>query len=154
VILSHHPLFTRSNHRAQDNVQAEDLRRLLHRFQNVVLWLNGHIHMNLIQPHANRSGIAVGFWEVTTSSLVDWPCQGRLVEIFDAGSGRLAIACTMIDHDGLADPGSAVTPPELAGLHRQLAANDPFAGMASPRSGTAADRNVVLTLPAPFPLPH
>ena len=154
VILSHHPLFTLSNHRAQDNVQAEDLRRLLHRFQNVVLWLNGHIHMNLIQPHANRSGIAVGFWEVTTSSLVDWPCQGRLVEIFDAGSGRLAIACTMIDHDGLADPGAVVTPQELAGLHRQLAANDPFAGMATPRSGTAADRNVVLTLPAPFPLPR
>lgn len=154
VIVSHHPLFTLSNHRAANNVQADELRRLLHRFHNVVLWLNGHVHLNLIQPHANRSGIAVGFWEVTTSSLVDWPCQGRLVEIFDAGSGRLGIACTMIDHDGLSDPGAAVTPPELAGLHRQLAANDQFAGMGSPRAGTAADRNVVLTLPAPFPLPR
>ena len=154
VILSHHPLFTIHNHRAADGVAAEDLRRLLHRFPNVVLWLNGHVHMNLVQPRANRSGIAVGFWEVTTSSLVDWPCQGRLVELFDAGGGRLGIACTMIDHDGLADPGPAVAPEELAGLHRQLAANDPMGGASSPRAGGEGDRNVVLMLPAPFPLPR
>jgi metallophosphoesterase (TIGR03767 family) len=154
VILSHHPLFTLSNHRAPDSVDLDDLLRVLHRFPNVVLWLNGHVHMNIVQPHANRAGMSNGFWEVTTSSLVDWPGQGRVVEIFDAGSGRLVIACTMIDHDGVADPGPAVTPPELAGLHRQLAANDPLAGMGSPRAGTQADRNVLLTLPAPFELPH
>ena len=154
VILSHHPLFTIRNHRAADGVDADDLRRLLHRFPNVVLWLNGHVHMNLVQPHANRSGIAVGFWEVTTSSLVDWPCQGRLVELFDAGGGRLGIACTMVDHDGLADPGAALTPEEMAGLHRQLAANDPLAGAGSPRAGAEGDRNVVLVLPAPFALPR
>ena len=152
VILSHHPLFTLRNQRAPDSVGPEELRRLLHRFPNVVLWLNGHVHMNVVQAHANSSGPSVGFWEVTASSLVDWPCQGRVVELFDAGGGRLAIACTMIDHDGLADPGTAVTPPELAGLHRQLAANDPLAGMGTPRAGSKADRNVVLTLPAPFPL--
>ena len=153
VILSHHPLFTLRNHRSPDSVDADELRRLLHRFPNVVLWLNGHIHMNLVQPHANRGGPAIGFWEVTTSSLVDWPCQGRVVELFDAGNGRLGIGCTMIDHDGLPDPGPAITPLELAGLHRQLAANDPLAGMGTPRAGSEADRNVVLTLPAPFPLP-
>jgi len=154
VILSHHPLFMLQNHRAANRVEAAELRRLLHRFPNVVLWLNGHVHMNMVQAHANRSGLAVGFWEVTTSSLVDWPCQGRVVEIFDAGSGRLAIACTMVDHDGLADPGLAVTVPEMAGLHRQLAANDPMGGLASPRAGSPSDRNVVLALPAPFPLPR
>ena len=155
VILSHHPLFTLNNPRASDRVAGDDLRRLLHRFQNVILLLNGHVHMNLVQPHANRSGIAVGFWEVTTGSLVDWPCQGRVVEVFYAGGGRIAIACTMLDHDAPADPGTAVaTSAEMAGLHRQLAANDPMAGMSSPRAGTTADRNVVLMLPAPFPLHH
>jgi hypothetical protein len=56
----------------------------------------------------------------------------------------------MIDHDGAVDPSDALTQQEMAGLHRELAANDPLAGAASERSGTAADRNVVLTLPAPF----
>jgi metallophosphoesterase (TIGR03767 family) len=152
VIASHHPLFALRNVRMAGAVQSDELLRMLHRFANVILCLNGHIHMNLVQPHASREGSSVGFWEVTTSSMVDWPCQGRVVEIFDVGGGLLAIACTMVDHDGPADPGPALTPSEMAGLHRQLAFNDPIAGALTTRAGTSADRNVVLTLPAPFPL--
>jgi hypothetical protein len=114
------------------------LSDLLHRFSNVVLWLNGHIHANRITARRDRSG--GGFWEVTTSSLVDWPCQGRVVEIFVAGPGLLAIACTMVDHDGVG----------LAGIHRELAANVPFNGLDSRRAGDAADRNAILLLAAPF----
>jgi metallophosphoesterase (TIGR03767 family) len=150
VIASHHPLFTLRNARMAGAAQGDELLRLLHRFANVILCLNGHIHMNLVQPHANREGSSVGFWEVTTSSMVDWPCQGRVVEIFDAGGGRLAIACTMVDHDGPSNPGPALSPSEMAGLHRQLALNDPIAGAVTTRAGTSADRNVILTLPAPF----
>jgi len=153
VILSHHPLSTMRNERGPDGSGGAALLAILGRFPNVILWLNGHIHANQVRPHANRDGLSVGFWEVTTSSLVDWPCQGRLVEIFDAGGGRLGIACTMIDHDGSVDPGGALSSAEMAGLHRELAANDPLGGgSASARAGTAADRNVVLALPAPFPL--
>ena len=152
MIASHHPLFTIRNERAAGAAQADELLRLLHRFANVILCLNGHVHLNLVQPHANREGSSVGFWEVTTGSMVDWPCQGRVVEIFDAGGGRLAIACTMVDHDGPADPGPGLSPSEMAGLHRQLALNDPIGGAVTTRAGTSADRNVILTLPAPFPL--
>ena len=152
VIASHHPLFTLRNDRLAGAAPADELLRLLHRFANVILCLNGHVHLNLVQPHANREGSSVGFWEVTTGSMVDWPCQGRVVEIFDAGGGRVAIACTMVDHDGPADPGPALAPAEMAGLHRQLAFNDPIAGALTTRAGTSADRNVILTLPAPFPL--
>src|SRR5438270_2588277 len=152
VIASHHPLFTIRNERAAGAAQSDELLRLLHRFANVVLCLNGHVHLNLVQPHANREGSSVGFWAVTTGSMVDWPCQGRVVEIFDAGGGRLAIACTVVDHDGLADPGPGLSPPEMAGLHRQLELNDPIGGAVTTRAGTSADRNVILTLPAPFPL--
>ena len=137
VILSHHTFDTLSNPRGES--RAEELLHLLLRFGNVVLWLNGHIHANRVTPRrSERAG--PGFWEVTTSSIVDWPCQARLVEIFDAGSGLLAIACTMLDHDGLG----------LAGLHRELAANTPFYGFDSARHGSAADRNVILLLPKPF----
>ncbi|HET7467317.1 MAG TPA: hypothetical protein VFL29_11670 [Candidatus Dormibacteraeota bacterium] len=152
VVAAHHPLFTLRNTRQPDTAAADELLHVLHRFANVILCINGHIHMNLVQPHANREGSSVGFWEVTTSSLVDWPCQGRVIEIFDAGGGQLAIACTMVDHDGPADPGPALAPAEMAGLHRQLAFNDPIAGVVTTRAGTSADRNVILTLPAPFPL--
>ncbi len=151
VIASHHPLAAMRNERGPDGSGGAALIAVLRRFPNVILWLNGHTHTNKVRPHPNREGISVGFWEMTTSSLVDWPCQGRLVEIFDAG-GRLAIASTMIDHDGAVDPGDALTHQEMAGLHRELAANDPLAGAGSARAGTAADRNVVLTLPAPFRL--
>lgn len=152
VIASHHPIFTLRNRRAADAVDPDEVVRLVHRFPNVVLWLNGHVHMNIVQPHGNPEGTSAGFWEVTTSSLVDWPCQARVVEVFDAGAGQLAIACTMVDHDGPADPGPAITPTEMAGLHRQLAFNDPVAGVVTTRAGTEADRNVILTVPAPFPL--
>lgn len=136
VLLSHHGLDTLANPRGQQRGGA--LVELLHRFPNVVLWLNGHIHANRITPRPN--GSAGGFWEVTTSSLVDWPCQGRIVELFAAGGGLLGIACTMLDHDGEG----------LAGVHRELAANVPSNGFDSWRPGRPEDRNVILLLRAPF----
>ena len=137
VILSHHGYDTLSNPRGER--RADELLRLLLRFDNVVLWLNGHIHANRITPRTSDGG-GRGFWEVTTCSLVDWPCQARLVELFRCGQGLLGIGCTMLDHDGVG----------LAGLHRELAANVPFNDFDSWRSGSAADRNAVLLLRAPF----
>jgi metallophosphoesterase (TIGR03767 family) len=130
VVLSHHGHDTLSNPRGEQN--AETLLALLLRFPNVVLWLNGHIHANRITPRHDRGG-GPGLWEVTTSSLVDWPCQARIVELFEA-DGVLGIACTMVDHDGA----------DLAGTHRLLAANVPLNGFDSWRPGTPPDRNVIL----------
>jgi len=144
VILSHHGYDTLSNPRAER--RADALLDLLLRFRNVVLWLNGHIHANRITP---RSDQGRGFWEVTTSSLVDWPCQARLVELFYASKGLLGIACTMLDHEG-STRGPDEGPPDLAGLHRELAANVPSNGFDSWRPGTPTDRNTILLLPAPF----
>jgi metallophosphoesterase (TIGR03767 family) len=146
VVLSHHGFDSLANSRCeQRNVQ---LLGLLLRFRNVVLWLNGHIHANRITPRPDPHG-GHGFWEVTTSSVVDWPCQARLVELFDAGKGLLGIACTMLDHEG-STRGRDQQPPDLAGLHRELAANVPMNGFDSWRPGTPADRNTILLLPTPF----
>ncbi len=126
--------------------------RLVHRFPNVVLWLNGHTHTNGVRarPHPDRPG--AGFWEVTTCAVVDWPCQTRIVELVDVGEDMLALACTMVDHDSpqhltVGGPGL-----DLAALHRELAANVPWAGHDSDLAGTPADRNVVLPVRAPFAL--
>ena len=153
VILSHHPFSTLSNHRTHPpdrqrghdvpgsaHVDPSRLLETLLRFGNVVLWLNGHIHANHIRAHRDRSHKGGGFWEVTTSSVVDWPCQGRIVEIYEAGEGLLAIACTMVDHQGS----------ELGSIHRELAGNEPGAGFNSGRAGTELDRNVILPVRAPF----
>jgi metallophosphoesterase (TIGR03767 family) len=137
VVLSHHGYDWLANPRAPKS--NDEVLELLLRFRNVVLWLNGHIHANRITPRTGRHD-GHGFWEVTTSSLVDWPCQARLVELFEAGDGLLGIGCTMVDHQGS----------ELAALHRELAGNVPFNGYDSWRPGTPADRNVILLLPRPF----
>ena len=154
VILSHHPFASLTNQRPHppaaiggaddaDSTHADPGRLLatLLRFGNVVLWLNGHIHANRVRAHRDESREGGGFWEVTTSAVVDWPCQGRVVEMVGAGDGLLAIACTMVDHEGS----------ELGALHRELAGNEPGAGFGSGRAGTPLDRNVILPVRAPFP---
>jgi len=157
IIFSHHGVDTLTNTRAHtgpDSVpllNGPQLVALLHRFGNVVLWLNGHTHTNAIRPRRDPADPARGFWEVTTCAVVDWPCQTRLVELVDSG-GYLSIVCTMIDHDSPTAARSLATGDDLAALHRELAANMPFGGADSGLAGTAADRNVVLPLAAPFPL--
>jgi metallophosphoesterase (TIGR03767 family) len=137
VLLSHHGLDTLANPRAPQSADA--LLQVLHRFDNVVLWLNGHIHANRITPRPNRQ-TGGGFWEVTTSAIVDWPSQARLVELFDVDDGMMAIGCTMVDHDGL----------DLARLHRELSANVPYRGFDTWHDGGPADRNAILLLRRPF----
>jgi metallophosphoesterase (TIGR03767 family) len=146
VVLSHHGFDMLANPRAERLSDA--LLELLLRFKNVVLWLNGHIHANRISPRADPQG-AHGFWEVTTSSIVDWPCQARLVELYDASDGLIAIACTMVDHEGTIRRGAGDLP-DLAGLHRELAGNVPFNGFDSWRPGAPEDRNTILLLRKPF----
>ena len=152
VIVSHHGLDHLANPRraaGPGHLPPDQVLALLLRFPNVVLWLNGHTHASRVQARAGSSG---GFWEVTTCSLVDWPGQARLVELLDVGDDELEIACTMVDHATAANPEAAGTGAELAGLHRQLAANQPLGEFSRDLAGTPSDRNVVLRLPAPFPL--
>jgi metallophosphoesterase (TIGR03767 family) len=158
VLFSHHGTDTLTSTRAGHNgpggeplLGGADIIAALHRFPNVVLWLNGHTHLNAVRPRRDPGHPARGFWEVTTCAVVDWPCQTRLVELIDSG-GQLSIVCTMVDHDSPAAPRSLATNDDLASLHRELAANVPFLGADSGRAGTATDRNVELRMTSPFPL--
>jgi metallophosphoesterase (TIGR03767 family) len=157
VVFSHHGVGTLTNtrghagHGGDPPLGAGEILALLHRFRNVVLWLNGHTHTNAIMARYDPADPARGFWEVTTCAIVDWPCQARLVEIIDVG-GCLSIVCTMLDHDTPVSPRSLETSDDLASLHRELAANMPVIGADSYRSGLAADRNAELRIVPPFPL--
>jgi metallophosphoesterase (TIGR03767 family) len=148
VVVSHHGSGVRpSTRRHRDGSLPGAGGRILStllRFDNVVLWLNGHTHAHAIRARPDPSGRGAGLWEVTTGSLVDWPCQARLVELFPVGGGMLGIAATMIDHDAPPRPGGAETSAELAGLHRQLAANLRWAGFGTGTEGTPLDRNAIM----------
>jgi metallophosphoesterase (TIGR03767 family) len=151
------PAYARADPDGADLVGGPELVELLHRFGNVVAWINGHTHTNRVRPRVDPVDPARGFWEVTTCALVDWPCQTRLVELVDLGAGAMAITCTMVDHDsplGLYGSleGSGLNTRQLAALHRELAANMPTAGVGSRLEGLVDDRNVVLPLRAPFDL--
>jgi metallophosphoesterase (TIGR03767 family) len=151
IVFSHHGSDTLDNtHQpgadGDPSLGAAELIAILRRHPQVVLWLNGHTHTNAVRPHG-------GFWEVTTCAVADWPCQARLVELTDHG-GYLSIVATMVDHDTPLAPISLdtalYTGAELASLHRELAMNVPLGVLAL--AGQAADRNVRLRLPVPFPL--
>jgi metallophosphoesterase (TIGR03767 family) len=159
VLASHHGLTTLSNDRQlahgreedQPRVLADEVARLVHRFPNVILWLNGHRHLNEIVAHHSpwRQG---GFYEISTASIADWPSQGRLVELLANPGGTVSVLTTMVDHAGPLDPDAAAGVDRLAALHRELAANAPGAGFGSPLAGRPQDRNAELIAIAPFSL--
>lgn len=162
ILFSHHTIATMVNLRAAPGEAARHggnaVRDLLLRFPNVVLWVNGHTHINSVQPFkrvtAARPG---GFWELNTASHIDWPQQARLVEVIDNGDGTLSVFGTIIDHAGPATPPVDLTSGTLAlaSLSRELGGSDwqerarPTKG-ADGRRGTVSDRNVELVVPAPF----
>ena len=156
IVFSHHGTDTLTNTRhsgpgGEPLFSGADLLALLHRFPNVVLWLNGHTHTNAVRARRDPTGPARGFWEVTTCAIADWPCQTRVVELLNAGR-HLSIVCTMVDHDSPLAPSSLETSDDLAALHRELAANVPLGGAGSARAGAPLDRNVELLIRPPFPL--
>ena len=150
VLASHHPVHRMDNGQSDGagrRVLGAELATMLARHHSLVLWLNGHTHDTTLAAHD-------GWWEVTAPSLIDWPQQARLVELIRA-DGRLAIAATMIDHAGQAPWTGAIDDVDaLAGLSRELAANDwqwRRAPLAShPRGGRREDRNALLLLDDPL----
>lgn len=179
VLVSHHNSWTMDNTHNDDadpgsRIGGREFVRFLHRFPNVVLWINGHSHEHRVIRHRvggnsraasdrvdSRDGIGDGrdgFWEVDTASLIDFSQQGRTFELLDNSDGTISILTTVIDH---ASPPRAPrhqrgswNPTELASLSRELAVNDdrwidPVGLLGSP-----LDRNVELLLRAPFQLDH
>lgn len=163
VLFSHHTTATMDNWFAppgEGRVLGHTVPDLLLKHPNVILWVNGHTHVNGVTAHSRPPGSASpgGFFEVTTASLIDWPQQARVIELADNGDGTLSIFGAVVD---TAAPGTyrwPVTEPlGLASLSRELAGNDWQArGRPTPgvdgRRGAVTDRNVELVVPAPFPL--
>jgi metallophosphoesterase (TIGR03767 family) len=133
---------------------SDEVLELLHRFPNVIAYVNGHRHLNRVTPHTDPEGRSNGFWEITTSAQLAAPQHARIIEVTDNRDGTLSIFATLIDHAGAPEtgnPGADADVLALAALSRELSFNS-FQGTVETKVGAAADRNVELLLPAPFRL--
>jgi hypothetical protein len=101
--------------RKADQPECQDgrgLKGLLHRFPNVVAWVNGHEHNNAVRrfPYPGKVHPERGFWEINTASHVDWPQQSRLIEMsWKPGERRrdpdtIMLFGTIVDHAADPDP--------------------------------------------------
>jgi hypothetical protein len=71
----------------------------LHNYPNLLLWIAGHRHINVVtpQPAPPGKGPEYGFWEVETSSLRDFPQEFRTFEIVRNDNNTVSIFVTDVD---------------------------------------------------------
>lgn len=124
VIVAHHPT-------SDFLLGGAELEATLESCPNVVAYVCGHTHQNLVTPKTNGSS---GYWEVQTASLIDMPAEGRDIQIFDNGDGTGSIFLTCEQTE--------------LGQFLALAQGDPQLDPLAP--GGVGDRNVSLlfTIPA------
>ena len=110
------------------NKAAEDeLLATLHSYPNLILWMAGHRHVNVVtaQPnnpsdfkdHPERS-----FWEVETASLRDFPQQLRTFEIRRNSDNTISIITTDVDPAVMAGSPAAKSRGYAIGVARIFAA--------------------------------
>lgn len=167
VLTSHHPLIDLVNGYAPEGEPApalkDEVAELLGGYRNVIAWVSGHVHDHNIGFQTSTQG-DFGFWQIRTSSHMDWPQQSRVIEIGRADDGRIVIGTQVANHAGtwltrMAEVGETTDeqlnqPLHLAGISRILAANDwqRFDGSNSLESleGQPSDRNAWLWLNDPL----
>ncbi|MFI1165134.1 TIGR03767 family metallophosphoesterase [Streptomyces sp. NPDC020801] len=149
VVFSHHTSASMDNTRPDPARPGErrhggaELVALLAGHPNVLAWVNGHVHKNVITPHSVSGGHA--FWEISTASHVDYPHLARIIELVDNKDGTLSVFTTLIEsaaphRTDFAD----LSQTGLAALYRELAFNAP--GALKNLAGGAVDRNTELVL--------
>ncbi len=131
VIVSHHPL------EALDRSRLE-LQKLLLSQPHVIALVAGHSHLNDIRAVRSPSGEGRGFWQIQTSSLIDFPQQGRIIEILNNGDGTGSIQTFVFNQQVDGQLG------KNARASLASAAMEPFNG-----SGSEKDRNVLLMFRMP-----
>lgn len=78
------------------------LVHLFNQHENMVAWVYGHGHKNLITPwpSPDPERPELGFWSIQTAAAgINWPQVARTCEFIDFRNGIGGIACTMIEHN-------------------------------------------------------
>jgi len=87
-------------------VTEDELLAKLHSYPNLILWVAGHRHYNAVTPlrSPDPERPELGFWEVETSSLRDFPQQFRTFDIVRNSDDTVSIFA--IDVDPAVEEGS------------------------------------------------
>lgn len=83
-----------------NSVLTEDaLIAKLHHYPNLLLWISGHRHINNVTAFKspNPARPELGFWQVETSSLKDFPQQFRTFELVLNSDSTISIWATNVD---------------------------------------------------------
>jgi metallophosphoesterase (TIGR03768 family) len=77
----------------------EELFAKLHSYPNLILWIAGHRHLNAITAFKSPDDARpeLGFWEIETSSLRDFPQQFRTFDVVRNSDDTISIIATDVD---------------------------------------------------------
>ena len=93
------PLFSLAGWNPADPTAEEKLIAKLHEYPNLILWVAGHRHVNAItafkSPDPSRPEL--GFWQVETSALRDFPQQFRTFELVRNSDNTISIFAADVD---------------------------------------------------------
>lgn len=180
MVFSHHPDLTFAEFGmfaplVPIEVTAAELNAELASWPNVIAWVAGHTHVHRIRPFkvengtgSNGSvetpvsckgpGTCTGFWQIESASLIDYPQEQRLIEVFDNGNGSGTIRAPVLTH-GLDHPRQLaerddrcafyLTDPAAVAAAITEANLGALCAQGGVRIGTATDRNVDLMFHMP-----
>jgi len=108
IIAAHIPIATESSGSSLDeyvgwssvaDISEQQLLNTLHEYPNLILWIAGHRHINSITPQVSPDANhpELGFWEVETSSLRDFPQQFRTFDIVRNSDNTISIYTADVD---------------------------------------------------------
>jgi metallophosphoesterase (TIGR03768 family) len=80
-------------------VSEQQLIAKLHTYPNLVLWISGHVHRNTVTAFRSPDPghPELGFWEVETASLRDFPQQFRTFEIVRNSDNTISVFAADVD---------------------------------------------------------
>ena len=106
IISAHIPIELINYGGSNSPVSKAQLLAKLHTYPNLILWISGHTHRNLVtpQPSPYKDRPEYGFWEVETGSLRDFPQSFRTFEILRNTDRTISILATVVNP--AVEPGS------------------------------------------------
>lgn len=129
IITSHHPLqdiYNAYTPHQEPRVVREEIEKLFLSKKEVIAWICGHTHRHHITYFGENP--SKGFWQIETASLVDWPQQGRTIEVFVDEQDQVCIATAPFGHQGVVHQDytkiDLADIDHLSGLSRDLSVND------------------------------
>ncbi|MGQ0529541.1 MAG: hypothetical protein ACT4PG_06910 [Panacagrimonas sp.] len=181
MIFTHHPDLTFAEFGTfaalvPIEVRAAELNGLLASYPNLIAWVAGHTHRHRVRAFkvengigsngviespvaCKRAGACRGFWQIESASLIDFPQEQRLIEVFDNKDGTGTIRGPILGHGfeksrvlAEADDRCALYLLDPASLEDLLTEADlgALCAQGGTRNGEPGDRNVELMFQMPF----